>query len=44
VDGALAGRRHRDRPPLWMKAGDNVTVEISGIGSLSNPIHDENAS
>jgi 2-keto-4-pentenoate hydratase/2-oxohepta-3-ene-1,7-dioic acid hydratase in catechol pathway len=38
--GVGAGRK----PPLWMKAGDNVTVEISGIGSLSNPIHDENAS
>ena len=37
--GVGAGRK----PPLWMKAGDTVTVEISGIGSLRNPIRDENA-
>jgi 2-keto-4-pentenoate hydratase/2-oxohepta-3-ene-1,7-dioic acid hydratase in catechol pathway len=37
--GVGAGRK----PPLWMKAGDTVTVEISGIGTLRNPICDENA-
>jgi 2-keto-4-pentenoate hydratase/2-oxohepta-3-ene-1,7-dioic acid hydratase in catechol pathway len=37
--GVGAGRK----PPLWMKAGDTVSVEISGIGTLRNPIHDENA-
>jgi 2-keto-4-pentenoate hydratase/2-oxohepta-3-ene-1,7-dioic acid hydratase in catechol pathway len=37
--GVGAGRK----PPLWMKAGDTVTVEISGIGTLRNPIRDENA-
>ncbi len=26
------------KPPLWMKAGDVVEVEISGIGLLRNPI------
>jgi 2-keto-4-pentenoate hydratase/2-oxohepta-3-ene-1,7-dioic acid hydratase in catechol pathway len=26
------------KPPLWMKAGDVVEVEISGIGPLRNPI------
>jgi 2-keto-4-pentenoate hydratase/2-oxohepta-3-ene-1,7-dioic acid hydratase in catechol pathway len=25
-------------PPLWMKAGDTIEVEISGIGTLRNPI------
>ena len=29
------------KPPLWMKPGDRVEVDISGIGTLSNPI--ENA-
>ena len=37
--GVGAGRK----PPLWMKAGDTVAVEISGIGALRNPIRDENA-
>jgi 2-keto-4-pentenoate hydratase/2-oxohepta-3-ene-1,7-dioic acid hydratase in catechol pathway len=38
--GVGAGRT----PPLWMKAGDAVTIEISGVGALRNPIRDENAS
>ena len=25
-------------PPLWMKSGDTVTVEIDGIGALTNPV------
>jgi 2-keto-4-pentenoate hydratase/2-oxohepta-3-ene-1,7-dioic acid hydratase in catechol pathway len=37
--GVGAGRK----PPLWMKAGDTVNVEISGVGTLTNPIRDENA-
>ena len=28
-------------PPLWMKAGDVVEVEISHIGTLRNTIVDE---
>lgn len=28
-------------PPVWMKPGDHVEVEISGIGTLSNTIIDE---
>jgi len=28
-------------PPVWLKAGDTVEVEISGIGLLSNPVRDE---
>ena len=35
--GVGAGRT----PPLWMKAGDTVEVEISGIGVLRNSIVDE---
>ncbi len=29
------------KPPLWMKAGDTVTIEIEGIGSLTNPVEEE---
>lgn len=36
-EGVGAGRT----PPLWMKAGDRVEVEIPGIGTLSNPVIDE---
>jgi 2-keto-4-pentenoate hydratase/2-oxohepta-3-ene-1,7-dioic acid hydratase in catechol pathway len=28
-------------PPIWMKAGDVVEVEIDGLGTLRNPIEDE---
>ena len=37
--GVGAGRT----PPLWMKAGDTVEVEIRGVGLLANPIVDERA-
>lgn len=29
------------KPPLWMKDGDTVTVEIEGIGALTNPVRNE---
>jgi 2-keto-4-pentenoate hydratase/2-oxohepta-3-ene-1,7-dioic acid hydratase in catechol pathway len=32
--GVGAGRK----PPVWMKSGDSVEVEISGIGTLQNPV------
>jgi len=25
-------------PPVWLKAGDSVSVEIDGIGTLTNPV------
>ena len=25
-------------PPVWLQAGDSVTVEIEGIGALTNPV------
>jgi 2-keto-4-pentenoate hydratase/2-oxohepta-3-ene-1,7-dioic acid hydratase in catechol pathway len=37
--GVGAGRK----PPLWMKGGDTVEVEISDIGCLRNRIADEDA-
>lgn len=29
------------KPALWLKAGDSVTIEIEGIGSLTNPVVEE---
>lgn len=28
-------------PPRWLKAGDTVTIEIDGIGALTNPVREE---
>ena len=28
-------------PPVWLKAGDRVVVEIEGIGRLENPVENE---
>ncbi len=38
VTGTPAGVGFARKPPLWMKAGDRVEVEIERIGRLSNPI------
>lgn len=29
------------KPPLWLKAGDEVTIEIEKIGRLTNPVVEE---
>lgn len=39
--GTPEGVGARRTPPLWMKAGDTVEVEIAGIGILRNPIKAE---
>ena len=39
--GTPEGVGHRRNPPLWMKAGDVLEVEISGIGTLRSHIIDE---
>jgi 2-keto-4-pentenoate hydratase/2-oxohepta-3-ene-1,7-dioic acid hydratase in catechol pathway len=28
-------------PPVWLKAGDRITIEIEKIGKLDNPVIDE---
>ncbi len=38
ITGTPQGVGMARTPPLWMKAGDSVTVEIEGIGSLTNPV------
>lgn len=39
--GTTGGVGAKRNPPLWMKAGDTVEVEISGIGLLTNTVIDE---
>jgi len=39
--GTPSGVGHARKPPVWMKNGDIVEVEIQGIGILRNPIADE---
>jgi 2-keto-4-pentenoate hydratase/2-oxohepta-3-ene-1,7-dioic acid hydratase in catechol pathway len=29
------------KPPRWLHSGDIVTVDIEGIGELTNPVIDE---
>ena len=31
------------KPPVFLKAGDSVTIEIEGIGRLTNPVVEESA-
>lgn len=39
--GTPGGVGSRRKPPLWMKAGDRIEVEVSGVGVLSNPVSRE---
>jgi len=39
--GTPAGTGNSRTPKLWMKAGDTIEVEISGIGVLRNTVVDE---
>lgn len=39
--GTPSGVGHARKPPLWMKDGDVVEVEIEGIGKLVNPVINE---
>ena len=41
VTGTPGGVGAKRTPPLWMKPGDMVEVEISGVGCLRNSIVDE---
>lgn len=40
--GTPGGVGAKRTPPLWMKPGDLITVTIDPIGTLTNPIADEN--
>jgi len=43
VTGTPSGVGHVRKPPVWMKDGDVVEVEIEGVGVLRNPVRDEAA-
>ncbi len=41
ITGTPAGVGYARKPPVFMKAGDTIEIEIEGVGLLSNPIIDE---
>ena len=41
LTGTPQGVGFARKPPVWLKAGDQVTVEIETIGRLSNPVIEE---
>ncbi len=43
VSGTPGGVGAARKPPVWMKAGDTIEVEIEKIGKLTNPIVNEGA-
>ena len=38
ITGTPAGVGAFRDPPVWMKPGDEITIEIEGVGSISNPV------
>ncbi len=42
--GTPPGVGHARKPPVWMRPGDTIQIEIEKIGRLSNPIIDEQSS
>lgn len=38
ITGTPHGVGMARKPPLWLKSGDTVTIEIEKIGSLTNPV------
>jgi 2-keto-4-pentenoate hydratase/2-oxohepta-3-ene-1,7-dioic acid hydratase in catechol pathway len=43
ITGTTGGVGAYRTPPLWLKPGDTVEVEVSGIGVLRNPVAQETA-
>jgi 2-keto-4-pentenoate hydratase/2-oxohepta-3-ene-1,7-dioic acid hydratase in catechol pathway len=41
VTGTPSGVGMARKPPVWLKAGDSVTIEIERIGGLTNPVVEE---
>ena len=39
--GTPGGVGAKRQPPLWMKSGDIVQVDIGNVGMLSNPVIEE---
>jgi 2-keto-4-pentenoate hydratase/2-oxohepta-3-ene-1,7-dioic acid hydratase in catechol pathway len=38
ITGTPAGVGAFRDPPVWLKQGDEITIEIDGVGSISNPV------
>jgi 2-keto-4-pentenoate hydratase/2-oxohepta-3-ene-1,7-dioic acid hydratase in catechol pathway len=36
--GTPSGAGHGRKPPIYMKPGDRIEVEVDGVGQLANPI------
>ncbi len=41
ITGTTGGVGAYRTPPLWLKPGDEVEVEVTGIGVLRNPVVQE---
>jgi acylpyruvate hydrolase len=41
VTGTPSGVGHARKPPVWMKHGDTIEIEVEKVGILRNPIEDE---
>ena len=40
LTGTPQGVGFARKPPVWLKAGDEVTIELDRIGRLTNPVVD----
>ena len=38
ITGTPAGVGAFRKPQVWMQSGDQITIEIDGVGSISNPV------
>ena len=43
LTGTPHGVGMAQKPPRWLRPGDSVTIEIEGIGALTNPVIEEAA-
>jgi len=41
VTGTPAGVGYARKPPVWMKHGDTVEIEVDGLGKLTSTVQDE---
>ena len=41
IMGTPAGVGYARKPPVWMKTGDRIEIEIEGIGTLANTVANE---
>jgi 2-keto-4-pentenoate hydratase/2-oxohepta-3-ene-1,7-dioic acid hydratase in catechol pathway len=41
ITGTPSGVGIFRKPPVWMKPGDVIEIELTGLGILRNPIADE---